>query len=94
MDKIYKIGKKMNACSEDSRGRVVRALMHGTEGTEGTGFEPRSVIDLFFSSRKIQVFWGANGTVCDNTVRTKFPVPVPVLWTQPIIILGHFTFDL
>ena len=38
MDKVYKIGKKTVARSDDSGGRVVRALEHGTEGTR---FEPR-----------------------------------------------------
>ena len=38
--------KKKKEKSEclDSGGRVVRALVHGTKGT---GFEPRSVIELF-----------------------------------------------
>ena len=32
MDKVYKIGKKTNAHSDSSGGRVVRALVHETEG--------------------------------------------------------------
>ena len=32
MDKVYKIGKKTNAHSDSSGGRVVKALVHETEG--------------------------------------------------------------
>ena len=35
----------------------------------------------------------ASGTVCDGTLRTKFPVPVPVLYTQPIIIALQLTAE-
>ena len=58
MDKVYKIGKKKDARSDDSGGQVVRILVRGTEGS---GFKPHSCLRNFSRERKkkkVKVFGG------------------------------------
>ena len=70
-----KLAKKTGATatSNDSSGRMVRALVHETEGSRSESGSSRQLsLFSFFLFCKI--------TVHDGSLRTKFPVPVP----QPI----------
>ena len=81
--KVYKISKKKkkekkkDTASNDSSGRVARTLVHRM-GVVGLDLGPH--VDFSFLSQiKILVIWCASGTVCDGTLKTKYPILVLIL---------------